>query len=73
MYRVGIFYGVSTLKQIITLHSTGDALLSIPFLEIDDKPDIENRGCMLDISFGQFVLFNFTAVIKYTQWKQCEH
>jgi len=47
----GIFYGVCTLKQIISLHSheKGD-FLSLPFLEIEDKPDIENRGCMLDIS-----------------------
>lgn len=40
---VGAFYGIKTLQQIMKEES-------IPCLEIDDYPDLELRGVMLDIS-----------------------
>lgn len=44
--EAGVFYGVQTLKQIIT-QSTDQPL---PCLEIEDWPDFPVRGVMLDIS-----------------------
>lgn len=43
--EAGLFYGVSTLIQIIT--QTGR---TVPCLEIEDWPDFPARGVMLDIS-----------------------
>lgn len=40
---VGCFYGIKTLEQILKEES-------IPCLKIDDYPDLEVRGVMLDIS-----------------------
>lgn len=41
----GLFYGVCTLQQL--LQQCGN---SLPCLEIDDWPDLDERGVMLDIS-----------------------
>jgi hexosaminidase len=52
----GLFYGVCTFIQIISqaaeVNKTGSEppVLSIPCMEIQDWPDFENRGVMLDIS-----------------------
>ncbi|HVU10487.1 MAG TPA: glycoside hydrolase family 20 zincin-like fold domain-containing protein [Phototrophicaceae bacterium] len=41
----GAFYGVQTLKQLLKTHGA-----KLPLLEIDDSPDFQARGVMLDIS-----------------------
>ncbi len=41
----GLFRGLTTLDQIIKTHGE-----SLPCLQIEDHPDLENRGYMLDIS-----------------------
>jgi hexosaminidase len=42
----GVFYGVQTLKQIITQSRDGP----LPCMDIEDWPDFQVRGVMLDIS-----------------------
>jgi len=44
----GLFYGIQTLKQIIMQNG-----INIPYLEINDKPDMTERGYYLDISRGR--------------------
>jgi hypothetical protein len=43
--RTGIFYGITTLVQIIMQHGE-----QLPGLTIDDQPDLNRRGVMIDIS-----------------------
>lgn len=44
----GLFFGIQTLKQIFA--QTG---INVPYLEINDSPDIKDRGYYLDISRGR--------------------
>jgi hexosaminidase len=41
----GVFYGVMTLKQLLKTHGK-----TLPFLTVDDWPDMLSRGVMQDIS-----------------------
>src|SRR5690606_29461498 len=41
----GLFYGVQTLRQLLSADGDGGAL---PHVEIDDAPRYEYRGVMLD-------------------------
>jgi hypothetical protein len=43
----GLFRGLSSLRQIL---GQADKLGELPYLLIEDKPDLPNRGVMLDIS-----------------------
>jgi hexosaminidase len=43
--KAGAFYAVSTLKQLIE-----QCKENVPFLDITDDPDIQNRGILIDIS-----------------------
>lgn len=47
----GLFYGLCTLQQVllVVLHSSTSPVV-IPALTIEDEPDFEVRGVMLDIS-----------------------
>lgn len=45
----GLFYGVVTLSQLVTLHA-GEEGVTLPCLKIMDWPDFPNRGVMLDVS-----------------------
>lgn len=47
--EVGLYYGVCTLKQILSAHTTRD-LPYMPGVEIQDWPDFSTRGVMIDIS-----------------------
>lgn len=62
----GIFYGVSTLNQIIKQSDK-----SLPGLEISDRPDFPVRGFMLDISRDKVPTMQtlFGLVDKLADWK----
>lgn len=44
----GLFYGIQTLKQIFMQEG-----VNVPCLEINDSPDIKDRGYYLDVSRGR--------------------
>lgn len=46
--NAGILYGIQTLRQIISQEAA-----TIPYLVIEDKPSIENRGFYHDITRGR--------------------
>ncbi len=65
----GMFYALSTLKQIARQSRN-----QLPCLQISDKPDMKIRGAMLDISRNKipnletlFGMVNFLADLKYNQ------
>ncbi len=65
-----LFRGAQTLKQIILQNENGE----IPCVEIQDKPDIERRGIMLDVSRGRIQkpeelkrIVDIMADIKYNE------
>ena len=45
----GLFYGVTTLCQLIELHAADNGEITLPGLQIDDWPDFPHRGVMLDV------------------------
>lgn len=65
----GLFYAVQTFKQILREHG-----LEFPCMVIEDEPDFENRGFMLDISRDRVPrletlkkLVDLLAELKYNQ------
>jgi len=44
----GLLYGVQTLRQIVRQYGT-----ALPYVEIEDKPDIKNRGYYFDCTRGR--------------------
>jgi len=44
----GLFYGIQTMKQIFMQEG-----VNVPFMEIEDAPDIQDRGYYLDVSRGR--------------------
>jgi hypothetical protein len=67
--EAGLFYGLQTLRQIVRQSGA-----SIPEFEIEDRPDFENRGYMLDVSRCKvplmeelFDFVNLLAELKYNQ------
>jgi hexosaminidase len=46
----GLQYALATLAQLVTLAEGAPGQVSLPALEIEDWPDFEQRGVMLDIS-----------------------
>ena len=73
----GIFYGCSTLIQLIQYYSPAPKsdpaypLGSMPCLEIDDWPDFPNRGIMLDVSRDKVPTMEtlFDLVDLLASWK----
>ncbi|MDG1159845.1 MAG: family 20 glycosylhydrolase [Flavobacteriales bacterium] len=47
-HRVGLFYGIQTLIQLIDGNLSSGNQLFIPLLEIDDQPGFAHRGVLLD-------------------------
>lgn len=48
---VGLFRAATTLAQWLAIHRTGDERpTTMPALEVDDAPDLRERGVMLDVS-----------------------
>lgn len=64
----GAFYGAMTLKQLVR---QAPVPATLPCLEINDWPDIPNRGVMLDISRDKVpsMATLFTLVDLLAQWK----
>ena len=65
----GLFYAFTTLKQLATQSN-----LELPCVNIEDNPDMQTRGAMLDISRGKvhtmetlFGMLDFLADLKYSQ------
>jgi len=60
----GVFRGIKTLEQIIVLSQLagGSEFLSLPGGEINDHPDYEYRGAMLDVARH---FFSVTDVKRY--------
>jgi len=46
----GAFYGACTLAQLVALAPSSEGKLLLPALRIEDAPDFEARGVMLDVS-----------------------
>jgi hexosaminidase len=46
--ETGVFYGIQSLIQLLPM-PTGFQKLSIPYVQIDDKPRFAYRGLMLDV------------------------
>ncbi|HEY4155564.1 MAG TPA: beta-N-acetylhexosaminidase, partial [Puia sp.] len=46
--ETGVFYGIQTLIQLLPMPD-GTKPLSIPYVQIDDKPRFAYRGLMLDV------------------------
>jgi hypothetical protein len=65
--KAGLFYGVCTLKQLLT-HTAGG---SLPCLQITDWPDFPARGVMLDISRDRVPTLQtlFELVDRLASWK----
>ena len=68
--RPGLHYAISTLAQWCRLHECR-AAPSLGALEIEDAPDIENRGVMLDISRNKVPRLEtlFDLVDLLASWK----
>jgi len=67
----GAFYSLSTLKLIAEQSAS-----TLPCVEIEDEPDLNTRGAMIDISRGKvpkletlFELVDLLADLKYTQFQ----
>lgn len=60
----GIFYGVQSIYQLLPLTTTNDKI-SIPAIEITDKPRFEWRGLMLDV--GRY-FYSVDFVKKYIDY-----
>jgi len=67
----GLFYGLTTLRQILTEHG-----VTLPALHIRDWPDFTQRGVMLDISRDRvptlptlFSLIDDLAALKINQFQ----
>ncbi len=55
--EAGVFYGIQTLRQLITVsdyqnaaHENFSATITLPHLKIMDKPRFQYRGMMLDVA-----------------------
>jgi hypothetical protein len=79
--EAGLFYGVSTLSQLISLAMAEQAPpvssaphlthLVLPCLHIEDAPDFRHRGVMLDISRDKVPTMDtlYTLVERLASWK----
>ncbi|MFQ5803171.1 MAG: family 20 glycosylhydrolase [Candidatus Methylomirabilales bacterium] len=71
--EAGLFYGVSTLTQLIRLYAppTAKASFVLPGLRIDDWPDVLHRGVMLDVSRDKVPTMEtlFDLVDLLASWK----
>ena len=65
--HAGLFYGMCTLRQILTQSSGG----SLPCLQITDWPDFPARGVMLDISRDRVPTLQtlYELVDRLASWK----
>ncbi len=65
----GLFYGFQTLRQLLPPEvygnrgSTESSTLSVPEVSIDDEPDLEYRGVMLDVARHFFTPNEVKALI----------
>ena len=56
----GIFYGLVTLQQWVTLHTREVARFrTVPGIDVEDTPDFRYRGVMLDISRNRVPRIDF--------------
>jgi len=65
--ETGVFYGVQTLRQIISQSTQGE----LPCMDIEDWPDFPVRGVMLDISRDKVYRLEtlFMLVDELASWK----
>ena len=65
--QTGLFYGVCTLRQLLTQAAGG----SLPCLQVTDWPDFPARGVMLDISRDRVPTMQtlFELVDRLASWK----
>lgn len=69
----GAFYAFTTLKQLVL---GAENISLIPKIIVEDWPDIENRGIMLDVSRGRMTkievikkVIEWIAALKYNQFQ----
>jgi hypothetical protein len=69
--EIGVFYGMMTLLQWIRLHAVHGEPLILPGLRVEDAPDLEVRGVMLDISRDRVptVETMLDLVDRLSEWK----
>ncbi len=71
--EAGLFYGVSTLTQLIHLHTRATATESptLPGLRINDWPDFPHRGVLLDVSRDKVPMMGtlYDLVEMLASWK----
>ncbi|MFT5052818.1 MAG: hexosaminidase [Chlamydiales bacterium] len=72
----GAFYGACTLAQLLAQppgapEATGSAEVRVPGLEIEDTPDFERRGVMLDVSRDRVPRMDtlFALIERFARWK----
>ena len=65
--EAGIFYGLQTLRQWAQLHPAAD----LTCVDIDDWPDFQRRGVMLDVSRGRVPTMPhlLSLVDRLASWK----
>jgi hexosaminidase len=49
-HPAGLFYGLQTLRQLLSMHPAQSALLNLPTVSIQDSPRYRWRGAMLDVA-----------------------
>ncbi|MCX7916980.1 MAG: family 20 glycosylhydrolase [bacterium] len=66
-YIAGLNYGLITFKQLLQNFKED----KLPFIYIEDYPDFENRGIMLDISRGKVPKMEtlYDLIEKFSFWK----
>lgn len=62
----GIYYGICTLKQILAQNP-----MALPYLEIEDWPDLEARGVLLDVSRDKVPTMEtlYALIDQLASWK----
>eukprot|EP01118_Nematostelium_gracile_P007066 TRINITY_DN2288_c0_g2_i5.p1 TRINITY_DN2288_c0_g2~~TRINITY_DN2288_c0_g2_i5.p1 ORF type:complete len:344 (+),score=86.23 TRINITY_DN2288_c0_g2_i5:1-1032(+) len=68
--NAGLFYGISTLKQIFILKKEENKA-QLPYLKIEDHPSVISRGIMLDVSRDKVPKMEtlLDLVDRFADWK----
>lgn len=67
----GLFYGLMTLAQWMTLHRKRAEDDRLPGLHIEDRPDLAHRGVLLDVSRDRVPTMEtlYALVDRLAEWK----
>jgi hexosaminidase len=67
----GLHYALCTLVQLVTLGGTGSGRLELGYLAIEDWPDFQARGVMLDVSRDKVPTLGslYSLIDRLARWK----